>query len=315
MHPSFHDSIALRWNHSTNQFDPVRRKELTWSISDAGTLYGAILVERFRTYGSKLITLADNQSRLTYGADQLGIELSSLSLCLEKIGQQLLAFNADLVQRSGDVGIVLLLSPGEQSHIHAFGERPTCMLHLSELPFAKLDNWYKHGTDLVIATLQAVPSDCWPNQIKSRSRINYFLADALTADKQENLLSVLTTTSGMISDTAVANILIVDKNGEFASPREQDILVGSTLKAVERVLKSRGKAIHFRDIDTISLAGASEVLLTGSTGGVWSARSVDGVAIGVNSNRPKLKFLTELWKEYVGIDYVAKAAERCLQAE
>ncbi len=311
MHPSFHDSIALRLNHSTNQLDPVRRKELTWSISDAGTLYGAILVERFRTYDFKLVPIADNQSRLMYGAVQLGIDLSAISICLERIAQQLLSLNADLVRRSGDVGFVLLLSPGEQLPNSALGKRPTCMMHLSELPFAKLDDWYTHGTDLVIATHQTVPSACWPNQVKSRSRLPYFLADTMAASKQQNSLSVLITSRGMISDTSVANILIVDKKGEFASPRKQDILVGCTLKAIERMLKSSGETIHFRDIDTMEFASASEIILTGSTGGVWSARSVNGVAMGTKADRPKIKLLAELWKEYVGIDYVAQAAEHC----
>ena len=132
MHPSFHDSIALRLNHSTSQFEAVRRRELTWSIADAGTLYGTILVERFRTYGSKLLDLSDHQSRLMFGANQLGIDISAIPLSLEKIGKQLIDLNGDLVQRFGDVSLALLLSPGEQSPNTVLGKRPTCMLHLNQ---------------------------------------------------------------------------------------------------------------------------------------------------------------------------------------
>ena len=308
MHPSFHDSIAFRLSHSTNQFETVRRRELSWSISDAGTLYGAILVERFRTYGSKLLDLSDHQARLLLGANELGIDVSLIPTNIEKIAQQLLDLNEDLIQRCSDVGLVFLLSPGEQSPNKELGKRPTCMLHLNQLPFAKLEKWYKHGIDLSIGTHHAVPSVCWPNQIKSRSRLPYFLSDALAAEKQVDSLAILTTMRGVISDTSVANILIVDNKGEFSSPRKEDILVGCTLKAVERILNNRNIPIHFRDIDPKELACASEVLLTGSTGGIWFARSVDGIAIGTNEDRPKLRLLTELWKEHVGIDFVSQAA-------
>ena len=308
MHPLFHDSIALRLNHSTSQFEPVRRHELNWSISDAGTLYGAILVERFRTYGSKLLDLSDHRSRLLFGAIELGIDVSLIPTSIEDIAKQLIGLNEDLVKRCGDVGLVLLLSPGVQSPNTALGKHPTCMLHLNEIPISKLDKWYKNGIDLAIGTYRTVPSGCWPNQMKSRSRLPYFLSDALATEQHADTLSILTTMHGTISDTSIANILIVDKNGEISSPRKQDILVGCTLKAIERILNDRNNPIHFRDIDPKELACASEVLLTGSTGGVWFAKSVNGIEIGTNGDRPKLRLLTDLWKEHVGIDFVAQAS-------
>ncbi len=308
MHPSFRDSISLRWEHSTRQFEPVPSKDLSWSIADAGTLYGAILVERFRTYAGKLLDLSDHKNRLNHGARQLTIDMSSVAIDWEPQCKQLIELNQDLVQGHGDVSIVLLLSPGENFPGLSLGTRPTCLMHLSQLPFAKLDKWYNQGTDLSIASQHAVPSTCWSNQIKSRSRLPYFLSDAKAVAEQSDALAVLTTTRGTISDTSVANLLMVDSKGGIASPPREDILVGCTLLAVEKLLLKNDVRIQYREIEAKELASASEIILTGSSGGVWFAGSLDGVRFGTR-DRPMARMLTELWKKHVGMDYVAQAGK------
>lgn len=306
MRSSFHESVGLRFDGATSKFEPVPIQELSWSITDLGTLYGTILVERFRTYGTKLLNLSDNQSRLAFGASQLGIDMSTI-LDIKKIAQQLLDLNSELVSNSGDVSLVFLLAPGEQSSNKALGHHPTCMMHLSPLPFMKLNHWYTHGTDLRLSSHCSVPESCWPTQMKSRSRLHYYLADAKAASVQSDSLAVLTTPRGTISDTSVANLLMVDSSGTIVSPAKSDILVGCTLQAVERILKSQNTSIQFRDIEFDELSRASEIILTGSSGGVWFASSVDGMSIGKNGFRPKLRMLTDLWKAHVGVDYIAQA--------
>ena len=310
MHPSFQSSFALRFDHSTRQFESVRFQDLAWSVTDAGTLYGAILVERFRTYGFKLLEINDYEARLSHGAQHFSIDASSITSELTANANRLLDLNRDLVHQCGDVGIVVLASPGEFDQDNSLGNRPTCMMHLSPLPFEKLNQWYKDGTNLWISTLQAVPNACWPNQIKSRSRLNYFLSDATSTAKRADSLSVLTTSRGTISDTSVANLLLVDEKGHFVSPPKEDILTGCTLLAVEKLLKKNNIQIQFRDIEPKEFESACEVILTGSTGGVWSARSINGTRIGLDNGQPKLRLLTDLWKTHVGMDFVEQAAKR-----
>ena len=312
MHPTFHSSLALRLDHSTGLFEPVPLRELVWSVMDAGPLFGAILVERFRTYGFKLLELEDHVTRLNLGASHFSIDASTITSELTANAKRLLDLNRDLVLECGDVGVVLLLSPGEQLLDNSLGKRPTCMMHLSQLPFTKLNQWYKNGTDLWIGSYHSVPSSCWPNQIKSRSRLPYFLSDAASSAKQANSLSVLTTTRGTISDTSVSNLLLVDDKSDFVSPPKEDILIGCTLLAVERLLNSNGIQILYRDIEPKELASASEVILTGSSGGVWSASSINGTRIGLDYGQPKLRLLTDLWKSHVGMDYIEQTAKRAV---
>jgi len=181
------------------------------------------------------------------------------------------------------------------------------MMHLIELPYRKLAKWYTDGTDLSLGSNRVVPSDCWSNQLKSRSRLPYFLSDAVATRGSADSLAVLTTMRGTISDTSVANLIIIDSSGKFISPKREDILVGCTLRVVERLLQKCDITIQFRDVQPSDLANASEVLLTGSTGGVWFANTFEGLRIGTGTERKQFQKVSQLWKEHVGMDYVAQA--------
>ena len=305
---SLHDSIALRFDYASQQFETVPLRQLSWALDDAGTLYGAILVERFRTYGSKLLELSDYRSRLEFGAKQLGIALPSQVADLASCAAQLLELNAPCLQNNRDASVVVLVSPGVSSPKHPYGSRPTCMMHLSELPFAKLHDWYQNGTNLSLGSHQVVPANCWPSQMKTRSRLPYLLSDTAVSKINSKSLALLITTKGTVADTSVSNILMVDKASNIISPPKEDILVGCTLLAMERLLKGANVEITYRDIDPAELYEASEVLLTGSSGGIWFAEFIDDVQIGQGSTSPRCNQLTKLWKDYVGIDFVAQAA-------
>ena len=311
MQPSFHNSIALNWNNQTRCFDSRPLKDLSWALSDAATLYGALLVERFRSYDGKYLDLSDHKERLLFGASQFSIDVPAAIADMHANASRLLELNKNVVQQMGDVGIVMLLSPGETADVTtALGTNPTCIMHLVELPYSKLAKWYIDGTDLHLGQNHVVPSSCWSNEIKSRSRLPYFLADAVTTRNQLDSLAVLTTTRGFVSDTSVANLLMVDMRGSFISPKKEDILVGCTLRAIERLLQKCDIAIQFRDIEPGEIANAGEVLLTGSTGGAWFANSFGGKRIGAGKERTQFLKLAQLWREHVGMDYVAQSIAR-----
>lgn len=318
MQSQFRDSIAFQWDHSASRFEPVPYHQLGWSLSDAGTLYGAILVERFRSYGKKLADLSHHQTRLLAGATELGIDLSNIPMDLTSIAESLLAANRDRVELAGDASIVLLVSPGELSRnvsSNGFSSgQPTLMVHLSELPYAKLNRWYHDGADLFLDTHRVVPDECWPNQIKCRSRLPYFLAQNHPHCINTDALAILRTATGCIADTAVANLLIVDRRGELISPKKQDMLMGCTLQALEQILSRHNIAIHYQDVTASMLYDASEIILTGSSGGIWFARSYDGHPLRMPAGLPTTRHLTELWKQHVGFDFVAQAAMRSAPA-
>ena len=126
----------------------------------------------------------------------------------------------------------------------------------------------------------------------------------------EKVLGVLAPGSELSESFARGAEIVVDASGQFISPKKQDILVGCTLRVVERLLQKCNIAIQYRDVQPSDLANASEILLTGSTGGVWFANTFDGTRIGTGTQRKHFQKVSQLWKEHVGMDYVAHAVAK-----
>ncbi len=308
MPASFRESLALRLDADSQRFECVPLNSLSWSVHDAGTMYGAILVERFRTYGGRMFDLDDRSDRLFRSAGFLTIESQFIASQFEANCQRLLDLNRELVELSGDVSIVVLLSPGEMVE-KTNGHSPSCMFHLSPLPFGKLASWYQHGTPLTMGRYCSVPTQCWPTQIKSRSRLPYLLSASNAPESQPESLAVLKTVRGTIADTSVANLLVVHQDNTIASPGNGEILLGCSLRLAERLLSHVGKSVEYRDILESDLVSAREIILTGSSGAVWNAISLDGRVIGGGARGEVVGILTELWKNHVGMDFVDQAIQ------
>jgi branched-chain amino acid aminotransferase len=301
LNDAFRNSHALRWNAASDCFEEQPYHRLSWDVDDQGTLFGAILVERFRTFAGRLIEVQDRIDRIRHGASVLGFHPQFLIDDFHKHCDRLLVANRELLASSGDLSVVILMSPGKQGLV-------TCMLHVSPLPFDKLAHWYQHGTSLVSTPFTTVASSSWPTSIKTRSRLPYLLSDRQGLVNPFDL-PLLTTPSGTIADTAVSNILIVDEHGFLFTPPSQDVLFGCSLKLAIRLLGQQGLEVVQRDLRMKDLVVASEVILTGSSGGVWRASSIDGMPLGQGSSWTILNQLTTAWNDHVGLDLSQQANE------
>jgi branched-subunit amino acid aminotransferase/4-amino-4-deoxychorismate lyase len=311
MHVSFRKSAAFRYNVDDCAFEEVSCDQLSWSLTDVGTMYGAILVERLRTYGGNLVDVQDHSDRMIRSASALGINPALVASQFEPLCVKLLDQNRELISRSGDVGLVLLLSPGElESRECGVWKRPTFMAHLSPLPFGKLAQWYEGGVKLNRGSHSVVPSSCWPTQMKTRSRLPYLLSDLGIDSTQTDSLAVVPTLKGTVADTSVANLIMIDREGNLHSPPKSDILVGCTFSRVESLLAKHGVEITFRDIEFDELLHASEIVLTGTNGGVWHAHSFEGKVFENKQVGSRVQWMTKLWQQHVGFDFVAEAKLR-----
>jgi branched-subunit amino acid aminotransferase/4-amino-4-deoxychorismate lyase len=287
----FSNSLAF----SNGEWMPLNR--LSWSVTDIGTTHGAILVERFRTLGGKSFALPEHMDRLSDGIGKLGMEWSAIqSSMVEDTCRELLNRNAELVASVGDVGVVVVISPGDPGIDRRMDFEPTIMAHLNPIPFKQLAGWYKHGVALHISEVRNVPPECWSPSIKTRSRLQYWLADRHSKPS----IAVLLGTRGTVTETSISNLLIVGNDGVLRSPPLNDILWGVSLKTVVSLAESIGVEVKYGDILPKMLQSANEILMTGSTGCLWSAISVDDVPIGDGKPGPLCRRLQLAWEELVG---------------
>jgi branched-chain amino acid aminotransferase len=312
--PAFRNSQALRWNSSLRLWEPIALDECGWSLHDAGALYGAMVVERFRTLGGRLFDLQDRWERFSLGLQVLDVDFELSLSNFEDALLRLLELNRDLVAVAGDVSLVAVASPGE---LEGNASSPTIVLHISPLSWTRLASWYRYGTPLFLSSYSAVPDTCWPTQVKTRSRLPYYLSELELAKKQrmsqENVsteaLPLLTTIHGTIADTALANMVIVDKHGVVRSPAIESALEGCSLKLATRLLRQIKLDLLRSDVTLLDLHEAREVWLTGSSGCVWRASSLDGRELGTDKAFTLYGQLKAEWMRHVGHDFVQQAIE------
>lgn len=308
-----------------------KASEISWSVTDYATTQGALLVERLRTFGGQLFDVPAYIKRLEQGARQLGIAWPIINdagdvLELDVICRQIVESNRDFVRDSIDVGIVLLLSPGDPGFEHGKSSTrlvPTLKVHLTTIPFSKLHRWYKNGVSLRIAKTRNVPNECWSPSIKTRSRLQYYLADREARESSPNsqkldsvsseqivsasldCLSVLLSTDGYITETSVSNVLLLGKDGKLRSPRLGNILEGVSLRKAIQIADTLGISVEYCDLTSQDLEAAQEVWLTGTTGCIWSAVAVGEVIIGNGRPGAICQAIQQKWSEEIGWDFVA----------
>jgi len=302
----FLTSFGLRWDPQAQGFELLEASRLSLPISDLGAMHGAILVERIRSFGKQLVDLQPHITRLRHGMDLLGLDSNLFLRHLETSIAELLAKSRALLSDESDASLCVVVTPGDYfsgKQIHGF-------VHWLPIPWRKLAHWYQFGTTLVRVQYASGAGECWPSNIKSRSRLNYYLADQDAARRFEGGLGLLCTSRGMVADTSAANLLMVDRQGNVVSPRREDIVQGTSLDRVERMLKSQGFAIQYRDLHFEELQDAAEVLLAGNTGCLWHASRLQKRQIGNPEPGPLCTSLQKQWCGELGFDWKSQAIQK-----
>jgi len=279
------------------------------ALDDWGCLQGATLVERLRTVGGHLLDAPEHLKRLQASAQVLGIQwpASLIEPTLEECVARNRQFHA-----APDLGLVVLLTPGRTSHGPA-GHHPTVIMHTVDLQWHALADWYSNGQALVTATNRNVPNLCWSSHLKTRSRLHYFLAD-----RQAHQVSsphggaVMLSTEGHVTESSVANLLVIDAQGLVAPPLDS-VLHGLSLQRTLRLAAQLEIPYRFQPIELADAHRAQGLLLTGSSGCLWPAKSLDEVMFDSPTQHTLYQALRTAWITDVGLDYTAQAREVAAQ--
>lgn len=295
-------------------------KDLHWSVTDIATTQGVMLVERLRTAGGRLFDCPLHVERLGTSAALVGLECNDLLSSIPSLIEELVNQNHEFIQFHHDVGIVVLLSPGDPGHHKSAKLVPTLMMHLTSIPFSQLHKWYEYGCRLHISETRNVPPESWSPWIKTRSRLQYYLADhpvtsttgdqSSTAKKpQSDSVAVLLSSRDYVTETSISNLIIVDRQGKLRSPSKRDILQGVSLSKVESLATKLGLALEYGNITADDFREAEEILMTGTTGFVWAAVEFEGKLVGDGKPGPICKAIQRTWSETLGFDFVAQASD------
>lgn len=285
-------------------WEPIERAVL--AHNDLGALQGAVIVERLRTVDNKPLDVELHLRRLVAGLEFLGVRLPS-SLDVASIVLQCACRGSEVFE--DDHCVVLIATPGLIS-----GGEPTLIVHPAPMPWPRLRAWYRDGQPIVTADSRNVPSECWPIQLKTRSRLHYYLADrqaklaAKEAGHREPDFAggVLCNTSGYLTETSTANLLLVEP-GKLVSPLASSILDGISLKRTLRLAKQLQIPVEQAEISPGRAKAADGIILCGSLGCIWAAASLDDHSFSPADQCDVFTRLQAAWRDDIGLDFVAQA--------
>ncbi len=277
-------------------------------IYDAGFIQGATVSEQLRTFSGRLFRIESHLARLARSLEIVGVEPG---LPLEELGRiavELAANNQRLLAAGDDLGLSIFVTPGAYATL-APGSvtEPTIGLHTYPLPFRLWAGKYERGEILVVPEVRQIPPECWPAELKCRSRMHYYLAERRAAEISPGARALLVDAEGFVTETSTSNLLIYRADQGLVSPRRERILPGISLQAVAELAQQL--AIPFTEIDLrpLDVATADEVLLTSTPSCLVPVTRFAGRAIGNGQPGPIFVRLLLAWSEQVGIDIARQA--------
>lgn len=274
--------------------------ELTIAVNDLGFLMGVSVSERLRTFQGRLFRLAEHLDRLDRSLQIVGLELPQSRSELEQQAERLVAHNHALLDDGEDLGLVLFVTPGA-------GNSPTLGMHTTQLAWSHFHALYEHGQKLVVSQVRQIPAECWPSELKCRSRMHYYLADQEASRREAGARALLLDLDGSVSEASTANVVLFDGT-QLVCPPAKKILPGISLEALIQFAERAGVSTRREDLSVQQVAEAPEVLLTSTSPCVWPVVTLDGKPIGDGKPGPLFQRLLSLWGDEVGVDLRQQAA-------
>ena len=274
--------------------------------NDIGFLQSAVIVERLRTFKTSVPYISEHLTRFQRSCTAIGIELTHDEQTLRSLVLEVAKKNCP--SESEDISIVLIASPGVTD-----GLKPTLICMPSVLPWQRLAAFYSHGQELLITDIQNVPPSSWSPQIKTRSRLHYYLADRDARQKtgNPNCSGIVIDPAGNILDTSISNVAMLEGD-RLIYPPDELLLPGLSqarmLKIAEQILPT--ESICKETISAERLRAAETIILSGTTGCMWYASSVDGRVIKQPTENSIAMKIRQRWIEELEFNFVSQAVER-----
>ncbi len=213
------------------EFLPANRATLP--IDDAGFAVGVTVTEQLRTFNGKLFRVDRHLQRLEHSLEICGMEPPMPMERFGEIGAELARRNHPLLAAGDDLGLAIFVTPGPYAPI-ASGRQGgmTVGLHTFPLAFRFWAHGYTSGLALVTTPVQQVPSECWPAELKCRSRMHYYLADRRAAEQEPGARALLLDARGRVTETSTANIILHFSGEGLVTPPRRGVLPGVSMEVL-----------------------------------------------------------------------------------
>ena len=286
------------------------------SVTDAGFMQGVTVAEQLRTFGGQLFELPRHLSRLQRSLAIIGVELPITIDELAARANELASHNHALLQTGDDLGLSMFVTPGIYPTFSASAPAsrpsppaPFLGMHTYPLPFGTWAQKYEQGETLVVTDVRQVPTDCWPAELKCRSRMHYYLADRAAREKQPGARAVMLDHRGFVTEASTANLLIYRAADGIISPPRASILPGVSVAMLAELAHELKISWSEQDLTIAACEAADEILLCSTSPCVWPVTHFNGRTISQGKAGPMAKKLLAAFGQRAGVDIERQAKQ------
>jgi branched-subunit amino acid aminotransferase/4-amino-4-deoxychorismate lyase len=276
--------------------------DLKIAVDDVGFLLGATITERLRTFGGAVFRLQEHLGRMRRSLDVVGLDGTAIVHELAAAVPEFVARNRSRISADDDWSIVAFATPGV-----AGTGKPNVCVHGWPLQFHQWAEFYDHGLSAIVSDVRQVPDNCWPSELKCRSRMHYYLAELHAKAKQPGARAILLDQDGFVAESTTANVLVYREEEGLSSPPNDHILVGISMGVVQELAGQLGIPFMRRRISPQELTACDEVMLSSTSVCILPVVELDGKKIGDGQPGSIFQQLLAAWGEMVGVDIADQA--------
>lgn len=289
-------------------------EELTISVLDAGFVQGVTVSEQLRTFDGKLFQLEKHWARLQRSLQIIGIDDLQMAQ-LRTEAEVIASHNYSLLPPGDDLGLTVFVTPGHPFCAPDVGiPNRSVGIFTTPLPFCRWADKYATGESLVISSVHQVPANCWPPELKCRSRMHYFLADREAQLTSPGARALLLDQEGFVAEASTASVILYREEEGFVAPLPDKVLPSISVGVMKSIAQDLGIGFVHRNISIDDLGTAQEIFLNSTSPCVLPVTSVHGMQICNTKPGPVFAKVVNAWNQIVGIDIVKQAtqlADRC----
>jgi len=279
------------------------------SVFDVGFVQGVTVPEQMRTFAGKLFQLDEHLQRLRRSLQIVGvddIDLGSLKSAAEVIASH----NHSLLRPGDDLGLTLIVTPGFcATAAHDGDPGPTVGMYTTPLPFHRWADKYSTGETLVVSSIRQIPDNCWPAELKCRSRMHYFLADREAHRRKPGARALLLDQDGLVAEASTASVILYRELEGLVVPPPEKVLPSVSVSVLQSLAEQLGIAFVRRDISMDDVRSADEVFLSSTSPCLLPVVAIDDLPIGEGAPGEIFQKTIDCWGRLVGLDIVAQATE------
>src|SRR5437016_9869430 len=236
------------------------------SVLDRGFIYGDGVYELVPVYRRQPYRLPQHLARLQRSLDGIRLANPHRDSEWETIIHDLIAR-----QPFDDQGVYLQVTRGAAKRDHAFPPDavPTVFMMSNPLPVLTREQ-IEGGVPVVTAA-----DERWLHcDLKTISLLGNVLARQLAVDR--GAVETVLFRDGYLTEASASNVLIVNRGGIVAPPKDNLILPGITYDATLELARDGGLAVEVRPIPREEALHADEMWLSSSTKEILAVTKVDG---------------------------------------